>query len=62
MASSRLAALSVPKGAIEIPLFFCALRNFPICSLVRSLFQEERERVESLERMPLELGYLGVFH
>ena len=62
LASSRLAALSVPKGAIEIPLLFCALRNFPICSLIRSLCQEERERVESLERMPLELGNPGVLH
>jgi hypothetical protein len=34
------------SGGIPCRLFY-ARRNLPICSLVRSLFQEERERVES---------------
>ena len=49
------------QGTHQCSAFFCALRNLLICSLVRSLFQEERERVESLERMPLGLGNPGVF-
>ena len=61
LASSRLATRSVSEAAIGIPLLFFALRNLLICSLARSLFQEERERVESLERMPLGLGNPGFF-